>query len=107
MGREVNLHPAMVLVSFLVAGALLGLVGVLIAIPAAVVCATLMDELSPEAPPKMSLPEAGEGVRGRSRRPRAEQPGFGVGGPSLPKPYASLTVASRKRGGGGRQWGRR
>ena len=50
MGREVNLHPAMVLVSFLVAGALLGFVGVLLAVPAAVVCATLMDEWFPEAP---------------------------------------------------------
>jgi predicted PurR-regulated permease PerM len=48
MGCEVNLHPAMVIVSFLIAGALLGLVGVLLAIPAAVACATLMDELSPE-----------------------------------------------------------
>ncbi len=52
MGREVNLHPAMVLVSFLIAGALLGLVGVLLAVPAAVVCATLMDELVPEVPPE-------------------------------------------------------
>jgi predicted PurR-regulated permease PerM len=51
MGREVNLHPAMVLVSFLIAGALLGLVGVLLAVPA-VVCATLMDELVPEVPPE-------------------------------------------------------
>jgi predicted PurR-regulated permease PerM len=50
MGRGVNLHPAMVLVSFLVAGALLGFVGVLLAVPAAVVCATLMDEWFPEAP---------------------------------------------------------
>ena len=67
MRCEVNLHPAMVLVSFLVAGALLGLVGVLIAIPAAVVCVTLMDELSPEALP------AGRGaehaVRERGRGP--------------------------------------
>jgi predicted PurR-regulated permease PerM len=52
MGREVNLHPATVLVSFLIAAALLGLVGVLLAVPAAVVCATLMDELFPEAPPE-------------------------------------------------------
>ncbi len=52
MGREVNLHPAMVLIAFLVAGALLGLVGVLLAVPAAVVCATLMDELLPGAPPE-------------------------------------------------------
>jgi predicted PurR-regulated permease PerM len=50
MGREVNLHPAMVIVSFLIAGALLGFVGVLLAVPAAVVCATLMDELFPEVP---------------------------------------------------------
>jgi len=49
MGREVNLHPEMVIVSFLIGGALLGLVGVLLAVPA-VVCATLMEELSPEVP---------------------------------------------------------
>ncbi len=51
MGREVSLHPAMIIVSFLIFGALLGFVGVLLAVPAAVLCATLLDELFPyEAP---------------------------------------------------------
>jgi predicted PurR-regulated permease PerM len=48
MGRRVRLHPAMVIASFLVLGELLGLVGVLLAVPAAVVLATLVDELSPK-----------------------------------------------------------
>jgi predicted PurR-regulated permease PerM len=46
MGHRVRLHPAMVIASFLVLGELLGLVGVLLAVPAAVVLATCLDELS-------------------------------------------------------------
>jgi predicted PurR-regulated permease PerM len=48
MSREVNLHPAMVIVSFLIFGELLGLVGALLAVPAAVLCATLLDEWFPD-----------------------------------------------------------
>jgi predicted PurR-regulated permease PerM len=50
MGREVNLHPALVLVAFLVFGDLLGLVGAFLAIPAAVLIGVLIDELSATAP---------------------------------------------------------
>jgi predicted PurR-regulated permease PerM len=59
MGREVKLHPAMVIVSFLIFGALLGLVGVLLAVPAAVLCATLLDEWFPDEPPQDPLASAG------------------------------------------------
>ena len=50
MGRAVRLHPATMLISLLVLGSLLGVVGLLLAVPAAVVVATLFDELSPEEP---------------------------------------------------------
>ena len=50
MGRAVRLHPATMLISLLVLGSLLGVVGLLLAVPAAVVAATLFDELSPEEP---------------------------------------------------------
>jgi predicted PurR-regulated permease PerM len=58
MGREVKLHPAMVIVSFLIFGALLGVVGVLLAVPAAVLCATLLDEWFPDEPLQESLASA-------------------------------------------------
>ncbi|WP_273846656.1 AI-2E family transporter [Rubrobacter calidifluminis] len=48
VGREVRLHPVAVIVSFLVFGKLLGLAGVLLAIPAAAFIVTLADELMPE-----------------------------------------------------------
>jgi predicted PurR-regulated permease PerM len=50
MGREVNLHPALVLIAFLVFGDLLGLVGAFLAIPAAVLIGVLVDELTEAAP---------------------------------------------------------
>jgi predicted PurR-regulated permease PerM len=50
MGYEVNLHPAVVIVAFLMAGALLGLFGLLLAVPDAAVCATLREESFPEVP---------------------------------------------------------
>jgi predicted PurR-regulated permease PerM len=58
MGREVKLHPAMVIVSFLIFGALLGVVGVLLAVPAAVLCATLLDEWFQDEPLQESLASA-------------------------------------------------
>jgi len=58
MGREVKLHPTMVIVSFLMFGALLGIVGVLLAVPAAVLCATLLDEWFPDEPLQESLASA-------------------------------------------------
>lgn len=48
MGREVKLHPTMVVISFLCFGTLLGVAGALLAVPAAVVIATLLDEFSPQ-----------------------------------------------------------
>jgi len=50
MGHAVHLHPAMMLISLLVLGSLLGLVGLLLAVPVAVVIATLVDELSSGEP---------------------------------------------------------
>ncbi len=50
MGREVKLHPVMVIVTFLTMGKLLGLIGVILAVPIAAVIVTLFDEfLTPEA----------------------------------------------------------
>jgi predicted PurR-regulated permease PerM len=48
MGREVNLHPALVIIAFLVFGQLLGLVGAFLAIPAAVLIGVLVEELTEE-----------------------------------------------------------
>jgi predicted PurR-regulated permease PerM len=50
MGREVDLHPALELVAFLVFGELLGLVGAFLAIPEAVLIGTLVDELTEAVP---------------------------------------------------------
>lgn len=52
MGRQVKLHPVTIIVSFLVTGTLMGVVGALLAVPAAVVVTTLVDQLSAEDPPK-------------------------------------------------------
>ena len=48
MGREVQLHPALVILSFLIMGVLLEAVGLLLTVPAAVVVKTLVEELSSE-----------------------------------------------------------
>ena len=47
MGRQVNIHPVMVILTFLVMGKLFGFVGVLLAVPAAAVIVTLIDEFVP------------------------------------------------------------
>ena len=52
MGRQVKLHPVTIIVSFLVTGALMGIAGALLAVPAAVVVTTLVDQLTEEDPPK-------------------------------------------------------
>ena len=52
MGRQVKLHPVTIIVSFLVTGTLMGVAGALLAVPAAVVFTTLVDQLSAEDPPK-------------------------------------------------------
>ncbi|MBV9389019.1 MAG: AI-2E family transporter [Chroococcidiopsidaceae cyanobacterium CP_BM_ER_R8_30] len=59
MGQRVKLSPVMVIVAFLVMGELLGFFGVLLAVPAAAVFATIIDEFTPEErvedqpPPKL------------------------------------------------------
>ncbi|MBR8834953.1 MAG: AI-2E family transporter [Stigonema ocellatum SAG 48.90 = DSM 106950] len=50
MGRQVNLHPVMVILTFLVMGKLLGFFGVLLAVPIAAIFVSLIDELTPEEP---------------------------------------------------------
>jgi predicted PurR-regulated permease PerM len=44
MGQQVNIHPVMVIVTFLIMGKLFGLIGVLLAVPAAAIIVTLIDE---------------------------------------------------------------
>lgn len=51
MGRQVKLHPATIIISFLIMGTLMGTVGALLAVPAAVVFSTLVGNLSAEDPP--------------------------------------------------------
>ena len=50
MGREVNLHPALIIISFLVFGTLLGFVGVLLAVPAAVLIVVLVEWFESDTP---------------------------------------------------------
>lgn len=61
MGHEVRLHPVVVILAFLFFGRLLGFVGLLLAVPAAVVLATLVDHLT--------TPE--ESSRGKEEEPDA------------------------------------
>jgi predicted PurR-regulated permease PerM len=51
MGKQVNLHPVVVILVFLVMGKLLGLIGILLAVPAAAVLVTLIDEFAPKVLP--------------------------------------------------------
>ncbi|MEH2055169.1 MAG: AI-2E family transporter [Nostoc sp.] len=48
MSQQVNIHPVMVIMTFLVMGKLFGFIGVLLAVPAAAVIITLIDEFTPE-----------------------------------------------------------
>lgn len=50
MGQRVHLHPVVVILAFLSLGKLLGFVGLIIAVPAAAVLVTLVDELTPKEP---------------------------------------------------------
>lgn len=54
VGQQVNLHPIAVIITVLVMGKLLGFIGVVFAIPAAVVIMTFFDEFTP----KPNLPES-------------------------------------------------
>lgn len=55
MGREVNLHPVMVIVTFLVMGKLLGLIGVVLAVPIAAILVTLLDEFLGQNPDSQEI----------------------------------------------------
>ncbi|MBD2439781.1 AI-2E family transporter [Nostoc sp. FACHB-110] len=46
MGQQVNIHPVMVIVTFLIMGKLFGFVGLLLAVPAAAVIVTLINEFT-------------------------------------------------------------
>lgn len=48
MSRQVNLSPVTVIISFLVMGELFGFIGVLVAVPAAALFVTLVDEFAPK-----------------------------------------------------------
>ncbi|HEY9638681.1 MAG TPA: AI-2E family transporter [Coleofasciculaceae cyanobacterium] len=50
MAQRVGLHPVVVILAFLCMGKLLGLIGILLAVPIAAVIVTLVDELSPREP---------------------------------------------------------
>ncbi|MDF5709139.1 MAG: AI-2E family transporter [Nostoc sp. S4] len=50
MGKQVNIHPVMVIVAFLVMGKLFGFIGIVLAVPAAAVFITLIDEFTVEEP---------------------------------------------------------
>jgi predicted PurR-regulated permease PerM len=50
MGQQVNIHPVMVILTFLVMGRLFGFIGVLLAVPAAAIIVTLIDEFTLKEP---------------------------------------------------------
>lgn len=52
VGRQVDLNPILVIIAFLIMGELFGLVGILVAVPAAAVFVTLVDEFNPKPPPQ-------------------------------------------------------
>ena len=54
MGKQVDLHPVVVILVFLMMGKLFGILGVILAVPAAAVLVTLVDEFIP----KNSLPSS-------------------------------------------------
>jgi predicted PurR-regulated permease PerM len=49
MGQQVNLHPVVVIITFLIMGKLLGFIGILLAVPTAAVVVTLLDEFNPKS----------------------------------------------------------
>lgn len=55
MGQQVNIHPVMVILTFLVMGRLLGFIGVLLAVPAAAIIVTLIDEFTLKEPVKSEV----------------------------------------------------
>lgn len=55
MGRQVNLHPVVVILTFLVMGELFGFIGILLAVPAAAVVVTIIDEFTPKTLPDSEI----------------------------------------------------
>ena len=51
MGKQVDLHPVVIILVFLVMGKLLGLIGIVLAVPTAAVLVTLIDEFVPKVLP--------------------------------------------------------
>ncbi len=58
MSRQVSLHPVMVILAFLVMGELLGIIGLLVAVPAAAVLVTILDEFTSKEPFEKPAPAA-------------------------------------------------
>ncbi|HEY9614075.1 AI-2E family transporter [Allocoleopsis sp.] len=56
MAQRVKLHPVMVILAFLTMGKLLGLIGILLAVPIAAVLVTVVDEFTPKEPPEDASP---------------------------------------------------
>ena len=52
MAQRVKLHPVMVILAFLTMGKLLGLIGILLAVPFAAVLVTVVDEFTPQESPE-------------------------------------------------------
>lgn len=48
MSKQVHLHPVVVILTFLIMGKLFGFIGILLAVPAAAVMMTLLDEFTPQ-----------------------------------------------------------
>ena len=57
MGKQVDLHPVVVILVFLMMGKLFGILGVILAVPAAAVLVTLVDEFIPKNPSAHSRAE--------------------------------------------------
>jgi predicted PurR-regulated permease PerM len=68
IGRQVYVPPALILISILVFGTLLGpIVGTLIALPAAVLVVTLADHLVPDESPRKTAPSGAPKTNSGSR----------------------------------------
>ncbi len=82
MARSVQLHPVMVILAVLAMGDLLGLAGVILAVPTAAVLTVLLDELyvKPLGVPRLQEPPKSPNARmnGRSRRRRLPVPDMKV-----------------------------
>ena len=57
MGKQVNIHPIGVIVAILVMGKLLGIIGVICAVPAAVVVMTLVNEFTSKSKSDSDKPD--------------------------------------------------